>query len=60
VIADRVAAGQTGASGSGAPWPPWRGGRARPAATGLSGPLLERYLELQAGGDPVHSWPVHG
>jgi hypothetical protein len=22
--------------------------------------LLERYLELQAGGDPVHTWPVHG
>jgi hypothetical protein len=22
--------------------------------------LLERYLELQAGGEPVHTWPVAG
>jgi hypothetical protein len=24
-----------------------------------AGELLERYLELQATGEPVHTWPVH-
>jgi hypothetical protein len=58
VIGDRVAAGQTGAV--------WQrhalaamegqaGGREEALAA-----MLERYLELQAGGDPVHTWPVHG
>ncbi|HEY4728976.1 MAG TPA: glutamate--cysteine ligase, partial [Actinomycetes bacterium] len=62
VIADRVAAGQTGAvwqrrtlaaleAGEG------EAGRDRDRAVRA---LLERYLELQAGGDPVHTWPVHG
>jgi hypothetical protein len=62
VIADRVAAGQTGAvwqrrtlaaleAGEG------EAGRGRDRAVRA---LLERYLELQAGGDPVHTWPVHG
>jgi hypothetical protein len=63
VLGDRVASGQTGAvwqrrtlaalegsegGGSGA-------GRERALAE-----LLERYLELQATGDPVHTWPVDG
>jgi hypothetical protein len=57
VIERRVAAGQTGAV--------WQrrtlaaleatAGRDRALAR-----LLERYLELQAGGDPVHTWPVDG
>jgi hypothetical protein len=57
VIADRVAAGQTGAV--------WqrrtlaaleqKAGRERAV-----GELLARYLELQAAGDPVHTWPVDG
>jgi hypothetical protein len=57
VIADRVAAGQTGAV--------WQR-RALGALEGRGGrdqalrALLERYLELQAGGDPVHTWPVQG
>jgi hypothetical protein len=62
VIADRVAAGQTGAvwqrrtlaaleAGEG------EAGRDRDRAVRA---LLERYLDLQAGGDPVHTWPVHG
>jgi hypothetical protein len=56
VIADRVDAGQTGAV--------WQrrtlalleekqAGRDEALAE-----LLERYLELQAGGEPVHTWPV--
>jgi hypothetical protein len=57
VIGERAATGQTGAV--------WQrrtlaalegdGGRERAAAA-----MLERYLELQAAGDPVHGWPVHG
>jgi hypothetical protein len=57
VIGDRAASGQTGAV--------WQrrtlaaleaaGGRERAA-----GELLERYLALQAAGDPVHTWPVEG
>jgi hypothetical protein len=58
VIGDRVAAGQTGAV--------WQrrtlaalegGGAGRDQALHE---LLERYLELQASGDPVHTWPVPG
>ena len=70
VIADRVAAGQTGAvwqrrtlaalegrpSGGLKPsLPNGRAGRERALAA-----MLERYLELQAGGEPVHTWPVEG
>jgi hypothetical protein len=57
VIGDRVAAGQTGAV--------WQrrtlaaleheGGREQALER-----LLERYLELQAAGEPVHTWPVQG
>jgi len=57
VIEQRAASGQTGAV--------WqrrtlaalqgKGGRERALPE-----LLERYLELQAGGDPVHTWPVEG
>jgi hypothetical protein len=58
VIGDRVAAGQTGAV--------WQrrtlaalegGGAGRDQALHE---LLERYLELQATGDPAHTWPVPG
>jgi hypothetical protein len=57
VIGDRVAAGQTGAV--------WQ----RRTLAALEEKtdrdqalpeLLERYLELQATGDPVHTWPVEG
>ncbi|HET9558017.1 MAG TPA: hypothetical protein VFS70_12830 [Actinomycetota bacterium] len=58
VFGDRVASGQTGAV--------WQ----RRTLAALEGrgcgreealpELLERYLELQAGGDPVHTWPVEG
>jgi gamma-glutamyl:cysteine ligase YbdK (ATP-grasp superfamily) len=57
VIADRVAAGQTGAV--------WQR-RALAALEAEAGrteavpALVERYLELQAGGEPVHTWPVDG
>ena len=71
VIADRVAAGQTGAvwqrralaalEGSGEPRrgaPVDREGRlGRDEALAA---MLERYLELQAGGEPVHTWPQQG
>jgi hypothetical protein len=52
-----VAAGQTGAV--------WQR-RALAALAAEAGreaavpALLERYLELQAGGEPVHTWPVDG
>jgi gamma-glutamyl:cysteine ligase YbdK (ATP-grasp superfamily) len=55
VIADRVAAGQTGAV--------WQR-RALAALESEAGreqavpALLERYLQLQADGEPVHTWPV--
>jgi hypothetical protein len=57
VIADRVAAGQTGAV--------WqrRALAALEAETGREAAvpaLLERYLELQGGGEPVHTWPTDG
>ena len=58
VIGDRVAAGQTGAV--------WQRrtlaaleGRGSGGLQAL-GELLERYLELQAAGEPVHTWPVQG
>jgi hypothetical protein len=71
VLGDRVASGQTGAvwqrrtlaalegrgSGGLKPSPPEGGGSGGERALGE---LLERYLELQAGGDPVHTWPVEG
>jgi hypothetical protein len=55
VIEARVTTAQTGAA-----WQRWtlaalepRLGRDRALAA-----MLERYLELQAAGDPVHTWPV--
>jgi hypothetical protein len=58
VLGDRVASGQTGAV--------WQRrtlaaleGRGSEGEQAL-GELLERYLELQAAGEPVHTWPVHG
>ena len=57
VLGDRVDAGQTGAV--------WQ--RRTLAALEQKadrdeamGELLERYLELQAAGEPVHTWPVEG
>jgi hypothetical protein len=70
VIEARTAAGQTGAAwqrqtlaaleGSGEPQGGAPVGREEP---GLDRPralaaMLERYLELQRAGDPVHTWPV--
>ena len=57
VVGDRVEAGQTGAA--------WqrRTLAALEERTGRDqalGELLERYLELQATGEPVHTWPVEG
>jgi hypothetical protein len=59
VIAARADGGQTGAA--------WqrqalaalerKGGLDRPAALAA---MLERYLELQRAGDPVHTWPLPG
>jgi hypothetical protein len=40
-------------------WPTFEGGRSDCREQAL-GALLERYLGLQAGGDPVHTWPVEG
>jgi hypothetical protein len=57
VIGDRVAAGQTGAVWQRrtlAALEPRLGREAALAA------MLERYLELQAGGEPAHTWPVRG
>jgi gamma-glutamyl:cysteine ligase YbdK (ATP-grasp superfamily) len=55
VIGDRAASGQTGAVWQRRTLAALGGGREQAA-----GELLERYLELQAAGDPVHTWPVHG
>jgi hypothetical protein len=61
VIGGRVAAGQTGAV--------WQrqalaalegGGEGRAGRERALEALLERYLELQAGGEPVHTWPRAG
>jgi hypothetical protein len=57
VIADRVAAGQTGAVWQRRALAALEGRVGREQAMGA---LLERYLELQAGGEPVHTWPRHG
>jgi hypothetical protein len=61
VLGDRVAAGQTGAVWQRRTLAALEGGGS--GGTGyeqaLAG-LLERYLELQAAGDPVHTWPVDG
>jgi hypothetical protein len=55
VIGERAATGQTGAVWQRRALAGFEGGRERAAAA-----MLERYLELQAAGDPVHGWPVHG
>jgi hypothetical protein len=71
VIGDRVDTGQTGAVWQRRTLAALKGGgsgglNAGPSeGRGADGDqalveLLERYLELQAGGDPVHTWPVEG
>ena len=57
VIADRVAAGQTGAVWQRRALAALEAGLGRDQALVA---LLERYLELQAAGDPVHTWPTQG
>jgi hypothetical protein len=57
VIADRVATGQTGAVWQRRTLAALEPQLGRDRAVRV---LLERYLELQAGGDPVHTWPVDG
>jgi hypothetical protein len=57
VIGDRVAAGQTGAVWQRRALAALENGAGRERALGR---LLERYLELQAGGDPVHTWSLQG
>ena len=57
VIGDRVAAGQTGAVWQRRTLAALEEKADRDEAVGE---LLERYLELQAGGEPVHTWPVEG
>src|SRR5215204_5384513 len=57
VIGDRVASGQTGAVWQRRTLAALEGKAGRQQAVGE---LLERYLELQATGDPVHAWPVQG
>jgi hypothetical protein len=57
VIGDRVASGQTGAVWQRRTLAALEGRSGRGQAVGE---LLARYLELQAAGDPVHTWPVHG
>jgi hypothetical protein len=57
VVGDRVDAGQTGAVWQRRTLAALDGGRGSGEALGE---LLERYLELQATGDPVHTWPVEG
>jgi hypothetical protein len=57
VIADRVAAGQTGAVWQRRALATLEGRVGREQAMGA---MLERYLELQAGGEPVHTWPRQG
>jgi hypothetical protein len=59
VVGDRVAAGQTGAVWQRRTLAALEGGRTDRREQAL-GELLERYLELQAAGDPVHTWPVEG
>jgi hypothetical protein len=57
VIGDRVASGQTGAVWQRRALASLEQGADRDQALER---LLERYLELQATGDPVHTWPVQG
>ena len=57
VIGDRVASGQTGAVWQRRTLAALEGRAGREQA---AGELLERYLDLQATGDPVHTWPVQG
>jgi hypothetical protein len=57
VLGDRVASGQTGAVWQRRTLAALEGGLGREQALTE---LLERYLELQATGDPVHTWPVDG
>ncbi|HZB58207.1 MAG TPA: glutamate--cysteine ligase [Actinomycetota bacterium] len=57
VIGDRAASGQTGAVWQRRTLAALEGRAGREQAVGE---LLERYLELQATGDPVHTWPVQG
>jgi hypothetical protein len=57
VVEDRAAAGQTGAVWQRRTLAALEGRTTREQALGQ---LLERYLELQATGDPVHTWPVEG
>jgi gamma-glutamyl:cysteine ligase YbdK (ATP-grasp superfamily) len=58
VIEERAAAGQTGAVWQRRTLAALEGAKAD-REQALS-ELLERYLELQAGGEPVHTWPVQG
>jgi gamma-glutamyl:cysteine ligase YbdK (ATP-grasp superfamily) len=58
VLGDRAASGQTGAVWQRRALAASEGGAAS-REEALS-KLLERYLELQATGDPVHTWPVDG
>jgi hypothetical protein len=57
VIGDRVASGQTGAVWQRRTLAALEGKAGREQAVGE---LLERYLKLQATGDPVHTWPIQG
>jgi len=57
VVGDRVASGQTGAVWQRRTLAALEGRAGREQAVGE---LLERYLDLQATGDPVHTWPVQG
>jgi hypothetical protein len=57
VIGDRVASGQTGAVWQRRTLAALEHDADRAQALER---LLERYLELQATGDPVHTWPVQG
>jgi hypothetical protein len=57
VLGDRVEAGQTGAVWQRRSLAVLEEKAGRDEAVGE---LLERYLELQATGEPVHTWPVEG
>ncbi|HJU00414.1 MAG TPA: glutamate--cysteine ligase, partial [Actinomycetes bacterium] len=57
VLGDRVDTGQTGASWQRRTLAVLEEKTDRDQALSE---LLERYLELQAGGEPVHTWPVEG
>jgi gamma-glutamyl:cysteine ligase YbdK (ATP-grasp superfamily) len=57
VVEERVASGQTGAVWQRRTLAALEGRTGREEALGR---LLERYLELQGTGDPVHTWPVEG